>query len=188
MTDNALNVAVGLTGSVMVAPLGTALPTDSASMWDPAFVDMGFLDDNGIDEGHSDTSTEIIAWQNNLLVRRMITKSELTLKFTMIETKGSTLSLYYKNSTLTKTGSGGSAAYALAIKNPGSQIQAFGFDIIDGDNLQRLVVPTAEVTDRGDISYKSDTEIGYQVTISAYPDSTGTVAYKYSTQASWGES
>ena len=38
---------------------------------------------------------------------------------------------------------------------------------------RRIIIPYGEVTERGDISYKSDEMIGYEITISAYPSSDG---------------
>jgi hypothetical protein len=49
----------------------------------------------------------------------------------------------------------------------------------DGSDLIRIVVPDGQVVERGDVVYKNDTPIGYQVTVTAYPDASGVKAYIY---------
>ncbi len=180
----AANVEVALTGAAYFAALGSALPTDSVTAWPAAYTDLGYIDANGVTQSPTDTTTDIVAWQNHLLVRRIISKSETTFKFHLLETKKSTKELYNKSSAIT----GAPGAYVLTVKNPGTDIRVFGFDVIDGAKHTRIVVPTAEVTARGPITYKADAAIGYDVTISSYPDSVGTIAYEYSADAAWGMS
>jgi hypothetical protein len=56
---------------------------------------------------------------------------------------------------------------------PARMQRGFGFDVIDGDYQRRIYLPLAEVTERGDITYKSDELIGYEMTVTAYPGSDG---------------
>lgn len=46
---------------------------------------------------------------------------------------------------------------------------------------KRVVVPSATVTSVGDISYKDNSAIAYQVTITATPDSSENTHYEYLT-------
>jgi hypothetical protein len=48
--------------------------------------------------------------------------------------------------------------------------QAFVLDVIDGANLQRTYIPQGEVTEVGDHVYVNSDVVGYDVTVTAYPD------------------
>ena len=45
--------------------------------------------------------------------------------------------------------------------------------------LKRVVLPVAKVTDVADITYKDDEVVGYEITFTAFPDSSGNVQYEY---------
>ena len=42
--------------------------------------------------------------------------------------------------------------------------------VLNDDTLKRIVIPRAQLTEVGEITYKDDELIGYEVTISAHPD------------------
>lgn len=170
MALNSSNVLVALTGAVYVAPVGTALPTTAVAAWNAAFVDLGYLSEDGITEAHDDETADIKAWQNGDVVRSMITGSSATYSFTLIETTAAGLGLYYKGSTITGTGDGPAT---VAVKTPVAQRHAFGFDVIDGLNIVRWTIAEGEVSERGDITYKNDEAVAYELTVTAYPAANG---------------
>ena len=52
------------------------------------------------------------------------------------------------------------------------------------DGLRRIVIPDGQLSEVGDITYKSDEAIGYETTISALPDASGNNHYEYTKLAS----
>ena len=54
-----------------------------------------------------------------------------------------------------------------------------GVEMLDGDQAIRIVVPKGRVTDRGEVVWKNDEPIGYEVTINCLPDSSGVKSYIY---------
>jgi hypothetical protein len=56
---------------------------------------------------------------------------------------------------------------------------AFCFDLIQGTNHLRFYVPQGEVTAQGNITYKFDNLIEYDVTITAYPNTSGVAVKRY---------
>lgn len=170
MALNSSNVVVALTGAVYVAPVATALPTTTVAAWNAAFVDLGYLSEDGIVESHDDETAEIKAWQNGDTVRSMITGSSATYTFTLIETTAAGLALYYPGSTITGTGTGPAT---VAMKTPTATRKAFGFDVIDGTKIVRWTIATGEVSERGEITYKNDEAVGYELTVTAYPAANG---------------
>ncbi|MFF1377547.1 hypothetical protein [Streptomyces sp. NPDC058308] len=181
MPLNANAVRVAITGAAYVAPSKATLPTAATGDWDKAFTDVGWISDDGITESNSADTTEIKGWQGGQTVRKVISSSEMTFQFTAIETNKTVLELYHKGSKVSTT----SGKSVLAIKAPGPDRRTFGFDVIDGNSHIRIVIPDGEVTETGDITYKGDEAIAYELTITAYPGSDGTVAYKYSDDAAW---
>jgi hypothetical protein len=77
MALDASNVEVAVTGAVYLAPLGTTLPTDSDTPLDGAFQNVGYLSEDGITETPEEDTTEIQAWQNGDIVRRVLTSHEI---------------------------------------------------------------------------------------------------------------
>ncbi|MGW1836318.1 phage tail tube protein [Streptomyces sp. NPDC002067] len=181
MPLNANAVRVALSGAAYVGPSGTVGPTDSESTWPAAVTDIGWISDDGITESNSSDSTEIKGWQGGQTVRKVISSSEMTFQFTAIETSKAVLELYHKGSKVITT----SGKSVLAVKAPGADRRFFGFDVIDGDSHVRIVIPDGEVSETGDITYKSDEAIAYELTITAYPGLDGTVAFKYSNDPAW---
>lgn len=171
------NVRVALTGAVYTAPKGTTQPGDALDAWPTGWVDLGWISDDGVTESYNDDTTEIKAWQGGTTVRRVISASEATLKFVCIETKPDVLELFHKGSVVT---GGGIDVYA-----PTADERAFGLDVIDGDTHLRLIIARGEVTERADVVYKSDQAVGYEMTVTAYPDDNGLVMTKFSDDLAW---
>ncbi|MER8067195.1 hypothetical protein ABTZ59_02615 [Streptomyces sp. NPDC094034] len=182
MPLNANAVRVAVTGAAYVAPPKATLPTDAITPWPDTATDIGWISDDGITESNSADTTEIKGWQGGQTVRKVISSSEMTFAFTAIETSKTVLELYHKGSKVETT----SGKSVLAIKAPGPDRRTFGFDVIDGDSHIRIAIPDGEVTETGNITYKGDQAVAYELTITAYPGPDGTVAIKYSDDPAWG--
>jgi hypothetical protein len=161
---------VGVTGKSMLADMGTVLPEGLAA-WPTGWVDLGWISDDGLVESRSEDSTDFTPWQSNSPIRTEITKGTITFKMTLWESNFQTISLYYRKTADDMTSVGTGATAAIQFDEGGKPKQdkrSFGFDVIDGAFQRRLISPTGEVSDRGDITYKSDTMIGYELTVTSY--------------------
>jgi hypothetical protein len=165
MSLDAGNVNVAVTGAVYVAPVGTTGPADADTALAATWKNVGYISEDGVTEGNNTESDEITAWQNSDVVRKTITKSETTYQFTMIETNSTSLSLFYGKTIAAAAEShviGGSANAKVAIV----------IDVIDGTQVIRRHIPSAEVTERGEVKFAASEALGYDVTVTAYPDAT----------------
>lgn len=179
----AANVNVAITGAVYASGAGDEpdAPTTAISALDMLFADLGYISDDGVTEAYDDNTTEIKAWQGGATVRVITSSSTATLKFMVIENKREALELYHKGSVVVSDGASG---YKMDVMVPSPDRRSFVVDVIDGNDHERIYVADGEVSDRSDIVYKTDTEIGYEVTVTMYPVN-GVVCTKFSDKASW---
>jgi hypothetical protein len=168
-------VYVGADGRGYVAPRGTTGPTSAAATLNALFKELGWLHEDGLTEAANADSAEIKAWDGTT-VRKVMTSSEFTFQLKFLETNKHTLELYYSGSDVSGDGGTGSK---IAAKGPENDRRSFVFDVLDGDHIARIYIPDGEVTERGDISYANGEAIAYEVTITAYPDSTGVSFTKF---------
>ena len=175
MALTAENVRVAVTGAVFYAPAGTTVPTSVSEELDPGFVDVGYISDDGLTTSTPTETSDIRAWQNGDIVRRVQTSHDFTVQFAMLETSAATLALYWNDYTA------GAGADSAVVEVTGAQPYrgAFVINVVDGDNLMRIVIPDGQITERGDITYLNEAGIMYDVTITAFPDGSGVKAYIY---------
>jgi hypothetical protein len=173
MALTAEDVRVAVTGGVYGAPDGTTLPTDADAALDAAFDELGYVSEDGITQAINSDVTDIRAWQNGDIVRKVQTSHDLTYAMAFLETNEHTLATYYGDYT------GDSDAGTVEIRGTMGIRQSWVFNVVDGDARIRLVIPDGQVTERGEISYVNGDAIMYPVTITAYPDASGVKAYLY---------
>lgn len=183
MATDADTVRVGLNGSVFIAPKGTAAPTDLTAAWPTGWVDLGYLSDDGVSLEYGTDSEDITAWQSLSPVRKVLTSVDMTLAFTAIELKGSTISLYFPGSELTEASEGVTQLSIPAAPTPDER--AIGLEWRDGDITNRLIIPRGEVTDRGAITIGRSAAVGLEMTVSAYADSAPEIAVWLSNDPAW---
>jgi hypothetical protein len=176
-------VRVAITGELYSAPRGTTAPTAAATALDPAFRGHGYVSEDGVTESWDDSVNNIVAWQGATTVRAARTESTLTIACTLIQTRGSNLELFYPGSFVTAN----AAEWKLEVKPALSDPRAFVVDVIDGNDLIRIYLGNAELTERGEIPYQNGEAVAYPVTITAYPDDNGNLMVKFSNSAAWGD-
>lgn len=172
MTLNATNVRVAVTGAVYVGPSGATAPTDASATLAATLKDLGYVSEDGVTETRERSSETVRAWQGAAKVRDVVTESAMTYTFALIETKKETVELFY-GSLVDANG-----AISIDPSKTGGR-QAFVIDVIDGDSFIRIWVADGEVTEVGDQVYASGEPIGYEVTITCYPNASGVAAKKF---------
>jgi hypothetical protein len=167
MALDSTKVRAAVSGAVSVGPTTAAAPTGTGGTL-TGFVDLGYISDAGVTESRSRDTNDIRAWQGGALVRTLVTSGTLTYQFVMIETKLDTVKLFY-GATVTSTVTDGN--FVIIPTATGGR-QSFVVDVVDGAELIRTYLPQAEVSEVGDRVYVNSEAIGYEVTITAYPDAT----------------
>lgn len=143
-------VRVGVTGTVWVAPTGTALPTDVTTALNAAFKSVGFISEDALTEALDITIERLRAWQRPVGIRSLTTEVEWTFQFGMLETSPLVLDLYYGGATTTVA----SGVATTAIKAwPQSTQKAMVIEIEDGDVLTRYAIPAVEIGEREEVAH-----------------------------------
>lgn len=176
MALDATNVAVAVTGAVSYAPSGTAAPTDAVAALNVAYKDVGYISSDGVVETRDRSTQTIVAWQNSEVVRSVVTESSISVQFVMIETNKSSVELFYGATVSAVDGS-------VEIK-PGATggRRSIVVDYVDGADMVRLYLPSAEVQDIGDQTLTSGDAVMFDVTVVAYPGPNGYSAKKWYTK------
>lgn len=164
MATNSDNVLVGVTGAIYTAPAGTALPTSAYGALNAAFDELGYVTEEGVTEAQSTSVTNLRAWQNGTVVRKVQTEHDVTYQFTLMETNPDALAAYYGNYA---TASGGGKVEINASKMPR---KPWVIDVIDDESKVRIVIPAGEVTTKGQVSYVNGNAATYSITVTAYED------------------
>lgn len=183
MSSNAQLALVGASGVGYTSDLGTAAPTDFSAL-PVAWHDFGYISQDGMTAAVDENRTSWTPWGALSPIRTQVTSSTKTFAVTCWESNKTVMSLYYKipqaDLTIPTTGAGAGILSFAEQDKPAPDRRAFIFDIMDGaNNLVRIYIPLGEVTEKGNVVYKSDDLVGYPLTISAYPGPDGVAVQRF---------
>lgn len=178
---NVSNVSTGkpkVAGAVYRAPVGTTLPTDPSTALDNAFVDMGYISEDGVTNANGPTTETVKDWGGRpVLVLTTERPDNFTLKF--IEAlNANVLKAVYGDANVAVAAQTG--AISVTVVDADQVESSYVIDMImRGGALKRIVIPNAMLGEMADIVYKADEAVGYEVTLSALLDSAGASHYEY---------
>lgn len=163
-------------GAVFCAPLSTELPTGISEALNAAFKGLGYVSEDGLTNSNSQQTDTVKAWGGDIVLNYMTEKPD-TFKFKLIEALNvEVLKAVYGTDNVS-----GSWEEGITVNASNAEAEHFSwvFDMIQNGGACRIVVPNATVTAIGDISYKDNATVGYELTISALPDESGNTHYEY---------
>lgn len=177
--NNAQNVSVGkpmADGAVFVAPIGTAVPTDATTALADAFLNIGYISEDGVTNSIETDTEEIKAWGGDIVLEPQTSRKE-TFGYTMIETNEVSMKQAFGEENVTVGENG-----AITVLHNGKEKSEYVYVIevlMTGNRVKRQVIPRGKVTEIGEIAYVDNEAIGYETTISALVDESGNTAYEY---------
>ncbi len=137
---------------VFIAPIGTTKPADKADLAGDPWDVLGWLGEDGAEEGFSVDVTKFKLFQGGKTGRTKSNGTEKTMQVTAAETNPLVFELFYGSTPATVT------AGVASISIPGSAgtvARAAAFLYTDGDIWYVRYNTRAEVTDRGSVTYSN---------------------------------
>ena len=104
MANEAGEILIAGSGSISVAPVGTTLPTSPTASLNAAFVELGYVTEDGVTLTVEPQVDEYMAWQSRQAVRRELTSQAISVAFELEQFNPDTISLAFGGGEVTTTG------------------------------------------------------------------------------------
>lgn len=170
------------TGALLRAPLGTALPTSARAALGVAFVDLGFIGEDGFTQAEARDTEKKKAFGGSV-VKVLQTDYSVTIQFAFLEsTNADVLKAIYGESNVTVGTTEDDEEIVVKKNKKTSPNAAWVIDVVDGDGLIRTVVPNGQITEVDDIVKVHSDTIAYTVTMECFEDTNGDNILEYIAQ------
>ena len=179
MSQQALDVSVGkprAAGGIYAGETSIPAPTDATTALSQALVNLGYVSEDGLVNSIEASTENVTAWGGDTVLTVRTSRNE-TFTWTFIQTNDAVMSEVYGPDNVS-TGSNNSLTVLHNSRDLPRRLYVFEI-LMTNDRVKRIVVPNAQITEVGDVTYVDGEAIGYEVTLSAFPDDAGNTAYEY---------
>ena len=184
MAQTVGNVTAGkpaINGAVWRAPKGTTLPIDASTALSDAFKSLGYCSDAGLTNSNAPSTSFVRAWGKDVVLTLLDEKND-TFRVTLIEA----LNDEVQKAVYGADNVSGTLAAGLAVSADTSDPEESVWVVdmrMNSNTVSRIVIPHGVITDLGDIVYSDSDAVGYEITITAMPDTNGKTHHQYYKQS-----
>ena len=175
-TSNVTAAKPATGGSLSVAATTASLPTStSASI--SSFTGLGYISEDGLTNEITRDSEEIKAWGGDTVLQPQTGFTD-TFHCTLIEM----LNTDVMKEVFGAANVSGTLSAGITVNVSSDELveRAWVADMImRGGVAKRIVIPKGRITEVGEITYADSEAAGYEITITAFPDSSGKTHYEY---------
>lgn len=171
------------TGGMLVAPLGTPLPTDATSALNVAFVPLGYVSDDGVGDNSDAANVEdVFAWGGDNVASLRTTGSVKRYVAKLIELFNEDVANFlHGEDNVTFTAAAGADGSKLAILDKGEEIApcVVVFDMKYKGKRKRIVCANAQPEVTAEDAHVHTAISGTEVTVTCLKDEAGVRQYIY---------
>jgi hypothetical protein len=168
-------------GSIMRAPLNTALPTTSYATLPNTWLDLGYADENGLRQKENRSNTDVFVW-GGALGGTIQDKYDRTMDFKLMQLMNAqVLATAYGINNVSVIPATSQQGNEIAVKmNPNLlDTQSWIFDGFFNAMLVRIVIPIGRVIAIGEVDLTHKMFSNIACTMKAYPDANRNHGYMY---------
>lgn len=162
-------------GAVHISDLPATLPTDATTAL-TGFTNLGYISEDGMTMAVTRDSEVIKAWGGDTVMTSQ-TEFEETFTFTLIEA----LSDSVRKTVFGDSNVSGDLATGLTTIGNSQELpaHAWAIELVYNGATSRIVIPYGKVSEVGDTTYVDGEPVGYEITVTALPDTNGNCHYEY---------
>jgi hypothetical protein len=178
MASTASNVYAAMpsvTGALRRAPLGTAAPTDATTVLPVAWVDLGYIGEDGFTESNQRDTTKKKAFGGSV-VKILQTDYSSSVKFKFLEsTNAEVLKAIFGEDNVTVTAATPTSGTLVTVKKNKKVLphSSWCIDTVDGDAVRRNYIPDGQIVSVGDVKVVHTDVIEYDVEVEAFENAQG---------------
>lgn len=149
MPQNSNQIRVAPKGDIYVAPVGTTLPSDTATAWAAGWVNLGLVSADGVTFTTTSSTVDVRAWQMVYPARRVIETKEAKVVFSLAQWTSATVGFAFGGGSVTGTG-------PYTYTPPAADVvdeRSLGIEWFDGATKCRIVIPRGVVSDESEVKF-----------------------------------
>lgn len=149
---NVDEIVVGSNGSIFTAPTGTAIPASIAVALGEAWVDAGYVTEDGVTFTDGKSLESIRAWQSLYDLRKVVSSKEATAAFSLMQWSGDNVKRAFGGGDIAEiVADSGNFRYTPPAPESIDEFM-LAIEWVDGDKDYRLIFPKGMVSENVEVN------------------------------------